>query len=173
MALVVLLKGTNVGGYRTFRPSVLAKDLSELDVVNIGAAGTFVVRKSIGRGELRAEIERRVPFEAEVVICGGGEMLRLVSQDPFAGHAVEPHIVQFVSVLTRARRPFPPLPSTLPTEGDWCLRVLSCHGRFVVGLHRREMKAISCLGQLEKMVGVPFTTRSWKTILAIERCLRA
>ena len=41
MALVVFLKGVNVGGHRTFRPSVLASRLAKLDVVNIGAAGTF------------------------------------------------------------------------------------------------------------------------------------
>ena len=45
MAFVVFLRAVNVGGHQTFRPSVLAKELSEYDVVNIGAAGTFVVRK--------------------------------------------------------------------------------------------------------------------------------
>ena len=41
MALVVLLKGINVGGHRTFRP-----------VVNIGAAGTFVIRQPVTRTQL-------------------------------------------------------------------------------------------------------------------------
>ena len=45
MALVVFLRGVNVGGHRTFRPSQLVKELADFDVVNIGAAGTFVVRK--------------------------------------------------------------------------------------------------------------------------------
>jgi len=39
-AVVALLRGVNVGGNRTFRPSVFAKELSKYDVVNIGAAGT-------------------------------------------------------------------------------------------------------------------------------------
>ena len=38
MALVVFLRGVNVGGHRTFRPTVLAKQLRHLDAVNIGAA---------------------------------------------------------------------------------------------------------------------------------------
>ena len=42
-ALVVFLRGVNVGGHRTFRPSVVAKELRKFDVVNVGAAGTFVV----------------------------------------------------------------------------------------------------------------------------------
>ena len=41
MALVVLLRGANVGGHRTFRPSTLAGQLKHFGVVNIGAAGYF------------------------------------------------------------------------------------------------------------------------------------
>ena len=41
MALVVFLRGVNVGGHRTFRPSLLAKELSDLDLVNIGARRNF------------------------------------------------------------------------------------------------------------------------------------
>ena len=66
MALVVFLRGVNVGGHRTFRPSVLAKELSEYDVVNVGAAGTFVVRKPGARAKFRAELRRRLPFVADV-----------------------------------------------------------------------------------------------------------
>jgi hypothetical protein len=36
MALVVFLRGVNVGGHRTFRPSVLAKELSDHDVRRAG-----------------------------------------------------------------------------------------------------------------------------------------
>ena len=41
VALVVLLRGINVGGHRTFRLSALAEQPKHLDAVNIGAAGTF------------------------------------------------------------------------------------------------------------------------------------
>ena len=44
MALVALLRGVNIGGHRTFRPSILARELSDYDVVNVGAASTYVVR---------------------------------------------------------------------------------------------------------------------------------
>ena len=43
---VVLLRGVNVGGHRTFRPARLAEQLRHLGAVNIGAAGTFVIRKA-------------------------------------------------------------------------------------------------------------------------------
>ena len=60
MALVVLLRGLNVGGYRTFRPTTLAEELRHLNAVNIGATGTFVVRKRVSHAQLRFEIARRL-----------------------------------------------------------------------------------------------------------------
>jgi uncharacterized protein (DUF1697 family) len=173
MAQVVLLKGINVGGHRTMRPSALAQDLKDLEVVNVGAAGTLVVRKAVRFVELRAEIERRLPFRADVMICRGSDILRLVACDPFAGQGSSPEVVRFVSLMGRSRKPWTRLPLELPAEGDWFLRVLACQSRFVVGLHRRHMKAIRYLGELEKVVGVPLTTRSWTTILAIARVLEA
>jgi hypothetical protein len=61
---VVLLRGVNVGGHRTFRPSALAERLKHLDAVNIGAAGTFVIRRPVSRTQLRAELARRLPFDS-------------------------------------------------------------------------------------------------------------
>jgi uncharacterized protein (DUF1697 family) len=171
MALVVFLRGVNVGGHRTFRPSVLAAELKPFDVVNVGAAGTFVVRKAVGRGTLRAELARRLPFETDVMICGGRDILRIASENPFAGQASGPDVVHFVSVLPKRRAAPTPLPLDLPPAEPWCLRVLGCKGRFVFGLHRREMKAIGHLGRLEKVFGAPLTTRNWNTILAVTRVL--
>lgn len=74
MALVVFLRGLNVGGHRSFRPSTLAKDLQHLDIVNIGAMGTFVVRQSVNRAMLRDEIASRLPFNVEIMICEGREI---------------------------------------------------------------------------------------------------
>jgi hypothetical protein len=73
MALVVFLRGVNVGGHRTIRPSILAGELSHYDVVNVGAAGTFVIRKPGSRTKFRAELLRKLPFET------GGACSRLCS----------------------------------------------------------------------------------------------
>jgi uncharacterized protein (DUF1697 family) len=171
MALVVFLKGINVGGHRTFRPSILAKELKHLDVVNVGAAGTFVVRKPVTQAKLRAEIVRRLPFEADVMICNGSDVLRLASSDPLAGQPSGPNIIHFVSVLAKRRQPSPTVPMNLPAGGQWCVRVLTLRDRFVCGLYRREMRAIGYLGQLEKVFGVPAATRNWNTILGVARIL--
>ena len=171
MALVVLLRGVNVGGHRTFRPATLAKQLNHLDTVNIGAAGTFVVRAPITKTRLRAELVRRLPFEAEIMICEGRDILRLLSCDYFVGQPDRRDIIRFVSVLSRKPRQAPSTPMTLPARGTWQLKILATDGRFVVGLHRRQMKAIGYLGKLDGLFGAPATTRSWSTIAAIGRVL--
>ena len=53
------------------------------------------------------------------------------------------------------------------------MKILDVRGRFVLGLCRREMRAIGYLGQLDKILGVPVTTRSWNTILRIAGTLEA
>lgn len=171
MALVALLKGVNVGGHRRLRPSVLARDLQHLDVVNVGATGAFVVRRRVKHAELRAEIARRLAFDAEVVICRGNEVTDLLSRDFFAGYPCDADIVRFVSVLSRAPTSDPLLPLDLPSHAPWLVRVLARHERFAIGLHRRQMKVIGELGKLEQLFGVPVTTRSWSTMSAIGKVL--
>ena len=171
MALVVLLRGVNVGGHRTFRPTTLAQQLKHLDVVNIGAAGTFVIRRPITRVQLRAELARRLPFAAETMICDGREMIRLIAQNHFADQPERPDIVRFVSVLSRLPRSTPPTPMQLPASGQWMLRILAMDGRFVIGQYRRQMKAISYLGTLDRIFGMAATTRNWNTIIAIGKVL--
>ncbi len=171
MALVVLLRGVNVGGHRTFRPSALAEQLKHLDAVNIGAAGTFVIRRPVTRGRLRAELARRLPFDTEIMICQGREIVRLMSRNHFAGHPLRPDIVRFVSVLSRRPRSMPSTPASFPPSGKWLLKILATDNRFVLGVYRRQMKVISYLGTFDRLFGVPVTTRNWNTITAIARVL--
>src|SRR5262249_58070443 len=98
MALVVFLRAVNVGGHNTFRPSVLAKQLSQYDVVNIGAAGTFIVRRPGSPARFRAELLRKLPFEADVAICDARDVVRLETENPFGAEAAPPDVVRFVSV---------------------------------------------------------------------------
>ena len=171
MALVVLLRGVNVGGHRTFRPTTLAHQLRHLDAVNIGAAGTFVIRKPIGKTQLRAELARRLPFDTEIMICTRREIVSLVSEDYFADEPAGPEIVRFVSVLSKRPRSAPATPMVFPPSGPWLLKIVARENRFVLGLYRRHMKVIGYLGTLDRLFGVPATTRNWNTITAIAKVL--
>ena len=171
MALVVLLRGVNVGGHKRFRPTVLAEQLEHLDAVNIGAAGTFVIRRSISRTELRAEMTRRLPFHTEIVICEGREILRLMSRNHFADQPARSEVVRFMSVLSRKPRSTPSIPVRFPVGGKWLVKILAREGHFVLGVYRRHMKAIGYLGKIDDLFGVPATTRNWNTVTAIANVL--
>ena len=172
MALIAFLRGVNVGGHRTFRPSILARELSDYDVVNVGAAGTFVVRKPGSRAKFRAALLRKLPFVAEVVLCDGRDLLRVEMENPFTAESSAPNVVRFVSILSKAGGVLRSLPVVFPSEGPWLVRVISCQGQFVFGMYRRHMKTIGYLGQIDKLYGVPATTRNWNTIMAIARILK-
>jgi hypothetical protein len=73
--------------------------------------------------------------------------------------------------LHKRLRTLPPLPLSLPSDDDWLLKIIAIQDRFVLGLYRREMKAISYLGKVEKLLGVPATTRNWNTIEKVAKIL--
>jgi uncharacterized protein (DUF1697 family) len=173
MALVVFLRGVNVGGHRTFRPSILARELSGYEVLNVGAAGTFVVLKPGSRAKFRTALLRKLPFEAEIVLCEGRDLMRLQVENPFGTQPSPPDVVRFVSILSKAGGVRASLPVTFPSDGEWLVRVIASEGQFVFGVYRRHMKTIGYLGQIDKLYGVPATTRNWNTIIAIMRILKS
>src|ERR1700746_3975629 len=99
MALIVFLRGINVGGHRTFRPSILTSGLSDYEVVNIGAAGTFIVGEPGSRAKFRTELLRQLPFEAEVMLCDGRDLIRLEMENSFVTEPSRPGIFRFLKIL--------------------------------------------------------------------------
>jgi uncharacterized protein (DUF1697 family) len=173
MAFIVFLRGINVGGYRTFHPSMLARELGAYDVVNVGAAGTFVVRKPVSRAKFLAELRGKLRFDAEVSLCEGSDLIALEMANPFETEPSRPDIVRFVSILSGTGRGKVRLPITIPEDGEWFVRIIGLKNRLVFGVYRRHMKTISHLGQIDELFGAPATTRSWSTILFVLRILRS
>ena len=172
MRWVVFLRAINVGGSNRCQPASIAKQLAKFDIVNIGAVGTFVVREDVSESALRAAIAKKLPFKCEIMICPARDIIRLASKDPFSQQPSGPNITRFVSVLAKRLRALPALPLSLPSDDDWLLKIIAIQDQFVLGLYRREMKAISYLGQIEKRLGVPATTRNWNTIEKVAKILR-
>jgi uncharacterized protein (DUF1697 family) len=171
MRWVVFLRAVNVGGTNRCRPAAIAKELAKFGVVNIGAVGTFVVRGEISESALRATIARKLPFKCEIMICPADDIRRLAASDPFSGQPSGPDITHFASVAAKPLRlPFP-LPLNLPSDDDWLAKVIAIQGRFVLGVYRRQMKAIGYLGKIEKRLDVPVTTRNWTTIEKVAKVL--
>jgi uncharacterized protein (DUF1697 family) len=171
MRWVVFLRAVNVGRANRCQPAAIAKQLAKFGVINIGGVGTFVVRENVSESSLRTAIAKKLPFKCEIIICPARDVIKLASKDPFARQPSGPDITRFVNVLAK-RPPSPPaLPVSLPSDGDWQLKVIAIKDRFVLGLYRRQMKAISYLGKIEKLLGVPATTRNWNTIQKVAQVL--
>jgi len=172
MRWVVFLRAVNVGGTNRCQPALIAKQLAKFDIVNIGAVGTFVVRGEVSESALRAAFARKLPFKCEIMICPARDIIKLTSKDPFSGQPSGPNVTRFVSVLAKGLRARPPLPLSLPSDDEWLLKIIAIQDRFVLGLYRRQMKAISYLSRIEKRLGVPATTRNWSTIQKVVQILK-
>ena len=172
MRWVVFLRGVNVGKANRCQPAVIASQLSRLGVVNIGAVGTFVVREDVSESALRAAIAKKLPFKCEIMICPARDIIKLASKDPFAEQPSGPDITRFVSVAAKRITTRPSLPLTLPSDAEWLLKIIAIREKFILGLYRRQMKAIGYLGKIEKLLSVPTTTRNWNTIEKIVEVLR-
>ena len=94
-------------------------------------------------------------FEATIAFCFGNDLIRLEMDNPFGSEPKPADVVQFATILSKARR-----------------RSVGSKNRLVYGLYRRHMKTIGNLVQIDNLFGAPATTRSWDTILSVLRILK-
>jgi len=172
MSSVVFLRAVNVGTANRCQPALIAKQLGKFGVINIGAVGTFVVRENVSESTLRSAIAKKLSFKCEIMICPARDVIKLEAKNPFAQQPLGPDVTRFVNVLHKPLHKRPSLPLSLPSDDDWLLKVIAIQDRFVLGLYRRQMKAISYLGKIEKLLGVPATTRNWNTLEKVAKILR-
>ncbi len=165
MSSVVFFRAVNVGGHQKFQPGKLAKEWEQFGVVNIGAAGTFVVRENVSETKLRDEILRRLPFKPELMICPSRDVLALARGDWFGDAVLGKDQGRFVSVLQKAPRAKLPLPIEQPAGAKWEVQVVAITGRFALSVRRLGQTYSNAV--VEKHLGVPATTRNWNTIEAI------
>jgi uncharacterized protein (DUF1697 family) len=161
MASVVFFRAVNVGAHQRFQPSALARQLVEFGVVNVGAAGTLVVRANV-----RATILKSLPFQPELMICPARAVLDLVRADPFRHHqaAVKKGARGFVSVLGKRPPSLPSFPIEQPAGARWQVRLLGVSGCFVLSLWQRHDRVLLYPNAVvEKQLGLPATTRNWDT----------
>ena len=168
MAQVVLLRGANLGS-RRFSPKAVEKTLSDLGVVNVGAAGTFVVRGKVAKDALLARLADAVPFDPRAILVSSKEFLEAIT----AGDAipVPDGAKRFATALAS------PATHTLPIEEPagkaWGVRVLATTKRFALGVRRRvDETGVYPNEVVEKAFGVAATTRDWPTMERVARLLQ-
>ena len=136
----------------------------KLDLVNIGAAGTFVAR---GRVAV-ADIKGAIPFPLDVVIRPATEVLRLVDAGPPKATGAQ----AYVSVLVAKPKLSPRLPLDVP-EHAWTLRIVERRGPFVLWLRRIDGRPGLDMSPVEKAFGTRTTTRGWPTFERIAKAIRS
>jgi len=164
MPHVAFLRAANVGGKNVFRPARLAAELAHLDVVNVGAAGTFLVRGKATAAGVRREILARLPFEPTVAVRPAREVLGLVRSAPFGGVAFSKDLRGWVAVLSARPKARPALPIAVPAGKPWSVRFDRLEGPYALGLWQRRPSGFVFPNQVvEDALGVPVTTRWWET----------
>jgi uncharacterized protein (DUF1697 family) len=174
MPHVVFIRAGNVGGHNVFRPARLAAALAHHDVVNLGAAGTFLVRGKAPAAAIRREILAALSFEPEVFVRPAGEILALVRSEPFARVRFSKDLRGWVAVLGRPSKARPTLPLATPAGKDWSVRFDRVEGAYALGLWRRRPGGfVSPNKVVEISLGVPATMRYWETIERVARLIEA
>jgi uncharacterized protein (DUF1697 family) len=164
MAHVVFLRAANVGGKNVFRPAQLAASLAHLGAVNVGAAGTFVIRAKTSSAAIRRALVERLPFECHIAIRPAKEILELVRGEPFAGVRFSRDLRAWVAVLCDKPKAQPALPLTFPKAKEWSVRLDKVDGAFALGVwQRRAGGFVFPSNAVETALGVPATTRWWET----------
>jgi hypothetical protein len=152
-----------VGGSGVFSTAALAK---KLDLVNIGAAGTFVARGRVAA----ADIAREIPFPLDVAVRPANELLKLVDAGPPAATGAQ----CFVSVLVAPAKASPRLPLELPPGRAWALRIVERRGPYVLALRRTDQRrGLDLSAVVEKAFGARATTRGWPTFERIAKAVRS
>jgi hypothetical protein len=174
MASVVLLRAANVGGTNVFRPAELVTALKRLEVVNIGAAGTFVVRSSASAAAIRRAFLAEMPFVPIMAVRPGRDVTALVRSCPFKGVALSKDLRGWLAVMTGRPKHKPTWPLSTPPGASWYLRFDEIRGPFALGLVRRHPDRPINVGKaLETALGVPVTVRWWETIAKMAKILES
>lgn len=171
VAFVVFLRGVNVGGAKSFKPSRLAAELADLGVTNVGAAGTFVVRGGASAAGVAKRFREAMPVEADVIAVPGAQVADLVRRDPLKGRPADeaPH----VSVMASAPKTPRALPLDHPAGAAWEVRVVAVEGPFALSVRRVGGGKSYPNEVVEKAFGVRATTRSWSTMATLAKKLDA
>ena len=171
---VVFLKGANVGGNNVFRPKQFAESMSHLDVVNVGAAGTFVIRAKAAPSAIKRDFLAHLPFQPAIALASASELRAFIRAAPFGSRPRPKGVRWWVGVLAGASKAKPKLPIAVPAGRAWSVRVEGIQGVFAFGHWRRQPGGFVIPNMVaEKALGVPVTVRWWETFERIARVIDA
>ncbi len=160
----VFLRAANVGGNNVFKPAAVARELAALEVVNVGAAGTFVVRAKASAAAIRKAFREKLPIRVEMAVCPARDVLALVASAPWKDETFSKDLRGWAAPLCAKPTIRPELPLASPAGKGWWVRLERVEGSFALGLWRRRPGTLVFPNAVvERALGVPATTRWWET----------
>ncbi|MCI4335580.1 MAG: DUF1697 domain-containing protein [Thermoplasmata archaeon] len=171
MSWAVFLRGANVGG-KVFRPTEVVRALPALQLVSIGAAGTFAVMSGNDPEKVRRAIAAELPFDAEILVVPTSELRAFLTSDPLAKVSLPTGARRFLTVTARPLDAAARLPMYFPDPDKWEVQILAMEGRFVAGMYRRlGPRVLYPNAVIERTFKVAATTRWWETVESVHRAL--
>jgi uncharacterized protein (DUF1697 family) len=172
MVYLALLRGINVGGHRLVKMADLRAMFAALgfhEAQTYIQSGNVIFRATEAEEPLRERIERQIAatfgFPVAVVLRTADEMARAVANCPFMADALGDGESLYVALLADV----PPAAGVerllaCATEPDeW--RIV---GREVYLLYRQHLRLSQLTNNLlESKIGIPATTRNWRTITTL------
>lgn len=172
MAHVVFLKGANVGGNNVFRPKKFAESMSHLDVLNVGAAGTFIVRARTSTAAIKRDFLANLPFQPAIALASAAEITDFIRSAPFGSKPRPKGVRWWVGVLAAKSKEKATFPIATPPGKAWSVRVDGIDGLFAFGHWRRQPGGFVIPNMVvEKALKVPVTVRWWETFERIAKAL--
>lgn len=166
VATVVLMRAVNVGGHAVVRPKAVASRLEAFDVISLGAAGTFLVRRPPPSARLTEAFQKALGFETEVIQLPLPELAGLLDAGPADWRSPPAGTRRFLTFLAADPVRVPSLPLAAPAGAGWHLRVLDRQGRSLRTIRKLPTSVPWTYPNpvIEKAFGVPATTRGWETL---------
>jgi uncharacterized protein (DUF1697 family) len=168
---LALLRGVNVGGRTRVGMVDLRRLFEALGYVGVGSylqSGNLLFEATGQAAQLAAEIERRIGrdlgLSVTVLVRTGPELAKVVANNPFLGRTDDPTRLHLTFL---AKAPDPARLARLEKSGDdpdeFALAGREVYLYCPNGYGRTRLNN----AYFERRLGLPATTRSWKTVTAL------
>jgi uncharacterized protein (DUF1697 family) len=175
--LIALFRGINVGGNAILPMKDLVGILESLGLREVRTyiqSGNVVFRSTEGTlpqisGRIRSEIRKRFGFEPQLLLLESTELAKAIESNPFPEAESEPKTLHLSFLASVPENPDLTTMKNLKKENErFALegRVFYMHAP--EGIGRSKLAA-----NIEKLIGVPATSRNWRTVTSIMELARS
>lgn len=170
------LRGINVGGHHKIAMAELKSLMTDQGFFNVKTllnSGNMVFTTDLKRLEnlelqISAAIEKQFGFPVPVMVRTTKELQEIIAAAPFPLIAATDNTQHYITLLGDSAA-MPQLPIS---SDEGAIQILAIHHRAVYSkLDFSKTKTVKAMALLEKHFGKNITTRTWSTLLKLEKTL--